>query len=224
MQLTQWPNKMRPREKLIAQGAGKLSDAELLAIFLRTGLPGCNVVDLAQQLLAEFGSLHELIDAPQHKFCRGKGLGAAKYVQLQAVMEMARRVMATQLQRDSVMDGTEPAKRFVAAQLAQQPNEVFAVLLLDSQHRLIEFKTLFQGTINQANVYPRVIVQTALAANAAALILCHNHPSGIAEPSNADIQITQRIQRAMNLVDITVLDHLIVAQGQVTSLAERQLM
>lgn len=224
MQLNQWPREMRPREKLIAHGAGKLSDAELLAIFLRTGLPGCNVVDLAQQLINSFGSLHALVEAPQNEFCQGKGLGTAKYVQLQAVMEMARRVMAAELQRGSLMDGTEPAKRFVAAQLALQPNEVFAVLLLDSQHRLIEFKALFHGTINQANVYPRVIVQNALAANAAALILCHNHPSGIAEPSNADIQITQRIQDAMNLVDIAVLDHLIVAQGQVTSLAERHLM
>ncbi|MBW8191213.1 DNA repair protein RadC [Neiella marina] len=224
MQLNQWPQAMRPREKLMANGAGSLSDAELLAIFLRTGLPGCNVVDLAQQLLADFGTLSELISAPKQEFCQAKGLGSAKYVQLQAVMEMARRVLAAQLRRDTVMDSTESAKRYAAAELAQHANEMFALLLLDSQHRLIEFKTLFQGTINQASVYPRVIVQTVLAANAAAVILCHNHPSGIAEPSNADIQITQRIQDALALVDVTVLDHLVVTQGHVVSMAERQLI
>ncbi|MBD1391155.1 DNA repair protein RadC [Neiella sp. HB171785] len=223
MQLNQWPQSIRPREKLLAQGANALTDAELLAIFLRTGLPGCNVVQLAHQLLDGFGDLCHLMAASQQQFCQAKGLGTAKYVQLQAVMEMARRVMATELSRVAV-DGSEAAKRYAASQLAHLPNETFAVLLLDSQHRLIKYKELFHGTINQASVYPRIVVQEALAANAAALILCHNHPSGVAEPSNADIHITQTIRDALALVDITVLDHLVVAQGAVTSMAERQLM
>ncbi|GGA90858.1 UPF0758 protein [Neiella marina] len=223
MQLNQWPESTRPREKLLAQGAQALTDAELLAIFLRTGLPGCNVVQLAHQLLAGFGDLFHLMAASQRQFCQAKGLGKAKYVQLQAVMEMARRVMATELSRTAI-DGSEAAKRYAASHLAHLANETFAVLLLDSQHRLIEFKALFHGTINQANVYPRIVVQQALAANAAAVILCHNHPSGVAEPSNADIRITQTIRDALALVDIAVLDHLVVAQGAVTSMAERQLM
>ncbi|MCM2680938.1 RadC family protein [Echinimonas agarilytica] len=224
MQITQWPEAERPREKLLQRGPEALSDAELLAIFLRTGIKGCNAVDLSRLLIAEFGSLSLLLAAGKREFCQGKGLGTAKYVQLQAVMEMSRRTLAEQLQRESTMDSARAASDYVSSQLADERNEVFAVMMLDSQHRLIDFKRLFQGTINQASVYPRVIVQEAMTANAAAVILCHNHPSGVSEPSRSDIRITERIQKALALVDVTVLDHLVVAKGDVTSLAERGLM
>lgn len=224
MQLKQWPEAERPREKLIHQGASALSDAELLAIFLRTGIKGCNAVELAHHLLKQFGDLGQLLLANQEEFCQGKGLGQAKFVQLQAVMEMARRALAEPLKRGLTLDNAKGARDFVASQLYHEGNEVFAVMLLDAQHRLIEFKTLFQGTIHQTSVYPRVIVQTALACHAAAAILCHNHPSGVAEPSQADIRITARIRDALALVDVDVLDHLVVARGEVVSLAERGLI
>ena len=222
MQMMQWPQEMRPREKLLSNGAEALSDSELLAIFLRTGVPGCNVVELANHLLSEFGSLTALLHAEQEPFCRAKGLGVAKYVQVRAIMEMARRAMAEQLVRETVMENADVAKRYVASQLANMSNERFCILMLDSQHRLISFNTLFQGTINQASVHPRVIVQEVLRLNAAAVILCHNHPSGIAEPSGSDLRITKRIQDALALIDVAVLDHLIVGSGSVVSLAERQ--
>ena len=224
MQLTQWPPNERPREKLLNKGAASLSDAELLAIFLRTGIAGCNVVDLSRQLLQQFGDLASLLAADQQSFCQAKGLGQAKYVQVQAVMEMAKRALASTLRRGITLDSAKVARDYVASQLACEGNEVFAIMLLDAQHRLIEFKVLFQGTIHQTSVYPRVIVQTAMQTHAAAVILCHNHPSGVAEPSQADIRITSRVRDALALVDVDVLDHLVVGRGAVVSLAERGLM
>ncbi len=219
--IKQWPTEQQPREKLLRLGSQALSNAELLAIFLRTGIQGMNVVELATDLLQRFGSLAALLNANQQQFCQHKGLGEAKFAQLQAVMEMARRTLAESCQRDQCMDSVTVAADFAAAHLAAEINEVFAIMLLDSQHRLIEFQRLFQGTIHQSAVYPRVIVQAALAANAAAVILCHNHPSGVAEPSEADIRITLRLQQALALIDVEVLDHLVVAQGLVVSLAQR---
>lgn len=224
MQLTQWPKDERPREKLLRQGPAALSDAELLAIFLRTGIAGCNVVELSRHLIGRFGNLQQLLSASQQEFCQARGLGEAKYVQLQAVMEMARRTLAEQLKRETCLDSAKTARDYAASQLAHEGNEVFAVMLLDAQHRLIEFKVLFQGTIHQTSVYPRVLVQTALTVHAAAVILCHNHPSGVAEPSQADIRITDRIRDALALVDVQVLDHLVVGRGEVTSFAERGLI
>lgn len=224
MKLTKWPELERPREKLLSLGANSLSDAELLAIFLRTGVRGHNAVDLARGLLSQFGSLRQLLSADQDKFCQGKGLGAVKYVQLKAVLEMSKRYLNESLSRETVFASAENTRAFLLSHLRDEPNEVFAILALDSQHRLIKFKKLFYGTINSANVYPRVVVKQALEFNAAAIILAHNHPSGVAEPSMADKQITQRICNALDLVDIKVLDHFVVGDSYAVSFAERGLI
>lgn len=224
MAITDWPLAERPREKLLARGAQALSDAELLAIFLRTGLPGLSAVDLARQLLADFGGLRPLLEASQGDFCRGKGLGAAKYVQLQAVLEMARRHLAETLQRGNALSSPAAVRDYLAAQLRHRKREVFCCLYLDSQHRVIAFEELFEGTLNAASVYPREVLEAALQRGAAAVILAHNHPSGVSEPSQADIWITERLQQALALVDIKVLDHMIVGEGAALSFAEQGLL
>lgn len=224
MQLKALKHTELPREKLLKSGAASLSDTELLAIFLRTGVAGCNVLELAQSLMERFGGLHALLTASEDDFCQPKGLGQAKYVQVQAVMEMAKRALAEPLKRSVVVDNALVAQNYVASQLLHEGNEVFALMLLDAQHRLIEFEMLFQGTIHQTSVYPRVIVQTALAHHAAAVILCHNHPSGVAEPSQADIRLTARVREALALIDVEVLDHFVVGRGEVTSMAEKGLI
>lgn len=224
MRIQEWPLRERPREKLLEKGPQALSDAELLAIFLRTGVAGINAVDLARQLLSRFGGLRALLCAEQQDFCRANGLGPAKYVQLQAVMEMARRYLAETLQREQAFSSVDDTRAFLISRMRDEPNELFAMLLLDSQHRLIAFKPMFQGTIDAASVYPRVLVKTALELNAAAVIVAHNHPSGVAEPSQADKHITHRIIEAMALVDIRVLDHFVIGDGVAVSFAERGLM
>ncbi len=224
MAITDWPEAERPREKLLRQGAASLSDGELLAIFLRTGVKGCSAVDLARQLLLQFGGLRALIKADQQMFCQQLGLGPAKYVQLQAVMEISRRCQAEQLQRDSALTSPDLVRDYLQLQLSDHSREVFACLLLDSQHRVICFEELFKGTIDSATVHPREVVKLALSHNAAAMILAHNHPSGIAEPSMADQNITLRIKEALSLVDIRLLDHMVVGAGVTVSLAERGLI
>lgn len=224
MKLAQWPQAQRPREKLLAQGAEALSDAELLAIFLRTGVAGINAVELSAQLIQRFGGLRAILAARRQEFCAAKGLGDAKFVQLQAVLEMARRYLLEPLQRGSVFNHVQDTRNYLIARLRDEPHEVFAMLLLDAQHRLIAFKPLFQGTIDSAAVHPRVLVKTALDHQAAAVILAHNHPSGVAEPSTADRQITQRIVDAMALMDIPVLDHFVIGDGVAVSFAERGLL
>ncbi len=224
MKLSNWPQQERPREKLLSQGVAALSDAELLAIFLRTGIKGSSAVDLARTLIQQFGSLRGLFAASQSEFCQGKGLGVVKYVQLQAVIEMSKRYLSESLNRTQVFESAQQTRLYLSSQLRDEPNEVFAVLLLDSQHRMIAFKKLFFGTINAASVHPRVIVQKALENNAAAMILAHNHPSGVAEPSQADQQITQRIKKAMDLIDVNVLDHFVIGDGECVSFAERGLL
>ncbi|MFC4655276.1 MULTISPECIES: RadC family protein [Rheinheimera] len=221
MAICDWPQSERPREKLLQQGAGSLSDGELLAIFLRTGVRGLDAVELARQLLQDFGGLRPLLAASEVEFCRGRGLGQAKYVQLQAVLELSRRYLMQSLQRETVF--TEPAlvKRYLLQSLAEQKREIFMLLYLDSQHRLICAEPLFFGTIDASPVYPRIVVQSALAHNAAAVILAHNHPSGVAEPSRADRAITERLNQAMSLVDIKLLDHFVVGDAEVVSFAER---
>jgi len=221
MAICDWPLSERPREKLLQQGAASLSDGELLAIFLRTGVSGLDAVELARQLLHNFGGLRPLMAATEQDFCRAKGLGQAKYVQLQAVLELSRRYLLQSLQRDTVF--TEPAlvKNYLLQSLASQRREVFMLLYLDSQHRLICAEPLFFGTIDASPVYPRIVVQSALAHNAAAVILAHNHPSGVAEPSRADRAITERLNQAMSLVDIKLLDHFVVGDAEVISFAER---
>ncbi len=220
MPITDWPAEERPREKLLLRGAHALSDAELLAIFLRTGVHGKTAVDLARDLLREFGGLRALLQADRRRFCRSKGLGDAKYAQLQAVLEMARRHLAEGLARGEVMRDPRVTRDFLHARLRDRAHEVFACLFLDTRHRVIAFEELFRGTIDGASVHPREVVRRALDHNAAALILAHNHPSGIAEPSEADRHITQRLKDALALVDVRVLDHVVVGDETV-SLAER---
>ena len=221
MAITDWPIEERPREKLLQRGPQSLSDAELLAIFLRTGVRGKTAVDLARDLLSEYGGLRPLLEAGQPRFCQGKGLGEAKYVQLQAVLEMGRRHLFDTLKRGEALGNPDDTRRFLQARLRHYPYEVFACLFLDNRHRVIEFQELFRGTIDGASVYPREVVRQALASNAAAVILAHNHPSGVAEPSSADYQLTRRLREALGLVDIRVLDHIVIGDGQTVSLAER---
>ena len=192
----------------------------MLAIFLRTGVSGLSAVDLSRQLLQQFGSLRALLGAEQQAFCGAHGLGPAKYAQLQAVLEMGRRHLAEQL-RGEALTSPQLTREYLQAQLRDRPREVFALLLLDNQHRVIQFVELFYGTLDSATVWPREIVQIALKHNAAAVILAHNHPSGVAEPSRADRQITDRILAALALVDIRVLDHLVIGDGITVSFAER---
>ncbi len=219
--INQWPSAERPRERLLVQGAAALSDAELLAIFLRTGVVGCSAVELARQLLQQFGGLSPLLAANKQEFCAIRGLGEAKFVQLQATMELARRHLASELRRESCMNSPQAVRDYLRSHLQGLEEERFLLLLLDSQHRVITLEALARGTIDAAAVYPREVVKVALSANAAAVILAHNHPSGVAEPSQADRHITGRIQQALALVDIPVLDHLVVGSGQSCSFAER---
>ena len=224
MPINEWPVEERPREKLINMGAHALSDAELLAIFLRTGLPGVTAVDLARQLLKSFEGLRPIFESDYQTFCKFPGLGAAKYAQLQAVLEMARRHYGEALQRGMAITEPETVRQFLLAKLSGYKKEVFAAIYLDTQHRMISYCEHFFGTIDTATVHPREIVKTALENNAAAIVLAHNHPSGITDPSQADIEITQRIEEALKLVDVRVLDHMIVGDDNVMSFAENGLL
>lgn len=224
MSIKEWPEAQRPREKLLAQGASSLSDAELLAIFLRTGIPGLDAVGLAQSILNRFGTLPRLFKADLNEFCDGPGLGPAKYVQLQAVIEMSRRFLKSELQSGAALTSPAETRNFLLAQMRDLDSEQFSCIWLDSQHRVIKFEVLFHGTIDSAAVYPREVIKAALHCNAAAVILAHNHPSGIAEPSVADQTITQRLKSAFNGIDVRLLDHMVVGQGVVISFAERGLL
>ncbi|MEZ5530528.1 MAG: DNA repair protein RadC [Porticoccaceae bacterium] len=221
MSIRDWPEGERPREKLLARGAESLSDAELLAIFLRTGCAGTSAVDLARALLQQFGNLGALLSADQQSFCAARGLGEAKYVQLQAVLELGRRHLSEQLQREHVFTSPTAVADFLLAQLRHCHQEVFGALFLDAQHRLIAWEKLFYGTVDGASVHPREVVRRALHHNAAAVIFAHNHPSGVAEPSEADRHITRQLREALLLVDVRVLDHLVVGAGCTASLSER---
>ncbi|MDC0662263.1 RadC family protein [Marinobacter sp. SS21] len=221
---TSWPTDERPRERLLSHGASSLSDAELLAIFLRTGTSGTPVMALARQLIDSFAGLRGLMTASQRQFCSVRGLGTAKYAQVQAAMEMARRVMDEPLRQGSPLRSPEDTRSYLRSRLGTYPHEVFAALFLDNRHRVIQYRELFRGTIDGAAVYPREVVRQALEDNAAAVIFAHNHPSGVAEPSQADISLTVRLKEALGLVDIRVLDHMVVGHGEVVSLAERGLI
>lgn len=219
--LKDWHPSQQPREKLLQYGAAALSDSELLAIFLRTGIPGKTAVDMARDLLNEFGSLQMLFKASRSRLCQTKGMGDAKYTQLQAVLEMAKRCLWEDLQRSGALTSPEQSRSYLQAQLSQEPREVFAVLFLDSQHRVLGFEKLFYGTISSASIHPREVVRRCLELGAAALIVAHNHPSGIAEPSQADRDITLQLQRALQLIEVRLLDHIIVGQASCSSFAER---
>lgn len=225
MAITDWPVHERPRERLLAQGADVLSDAELLAIFLRVGIRGKSAVDLARELLSHFGSLNSLFAASEAELSRVPGMGQAKYAQLQAVLEMARRALGETLRARDLLGSPAAVRDWLRLQLAGLPHEVFMLVLLDAQNRLIHAEELFRGTLTQTSVYPREVVKLALAHNAAAAILAHNHPSGAAEPSRADELLTRALKDALALVDIRVLDHFIVAGNAAPlSFAERGLL
>lgn len=221
MSIKQLPNESMPREKLLIRGPQSLTDAELLAIFLRTGTRGMNVLELADFLIKDFGSLRKLFSASEQDFCQHKGMGQAKYVQLQAVVEMTQRYLAETLSRGDALTSPEQTKLYLSSVLRDRQREAFYILFLDNQHRVIKDEVLFEGTIDAASVYPREVVKRALHHNAAALILAHNHPSGVAEPSQSDRRITRRLTDALGLVDIRVLDHFVVGDGEVVSFAER---
>jgi len=221
MAIRDWPAGERPREKLLHKGAAALTEAELLAIFLRTGVKGKSAVDLARLMLKQFGGLRALLAAEQKELCALPGMGPAKYAQLQAGLEMARRHLGEVLERGKPLTDTAATRRYLTARFRDMPYEVFAVLYLDNRHRVLAFEELFRGTIDGASVHPREVVRQALKHNGAAVIFAHNHPSGVAEPSDADRRLTTRLKDALALVDIRVLDHFVVGDGDVVSFAER---
>ena len=225
MAITDWPQDERPREKLLGRGPAALSDAELLALFLRVGIRGKSAVDLARDLLERFGSLTCLCAAPADDFAAVPGMGLAKYAQLQAVMELARRALNEEMAARDVFDSPSAVRDWLRLRIGSLPHEVFCVLLLDARNRLIEAVELFRGTLTQTSVYPREVVKLALSRNAAAVILAHNHPSGASEPSGADELLTRNLKQALDLVDVRVLDHFIVtAHARPLSFAERGLL
>lgn len=221
MSISDWPAAERPREKLLQRGASALSDAELLAIFLRTGVTGKSAVDLARELLARFGSLTKMFAASEQEFCDIHGMGQAKFVQLQAVLEMARRALQEEMQSGDALNSPRAVREYLQLLLRARQQEVFISIFLDAQHRVIASEELFQGTLTQTSVYPREVVKRALHHNAAALIFAHNHPSGVAEPSESDRLLTDALKQALQLVDVRVLDHFIVAGAGCLSFAEK---
>jgi len=225
MSLKDLPADARPREKLLARGPGALSDAELLALLLRTGTAGRGVLQMAQEVLQTFGGIAGLLHAGADDLKRVKGLGgSAKRAELLAVLELARRALAEQLKERAAFDSATAVKDYLQLHLAARPHEVFAVLFLDAQHKLIALEELFRGTLTQTSVYPREVALRALHHHAAAVILAHNHPSGGVQPSRADEAITQNLKSALALIDVRVLDHVIVAPGQALSMAEKGLI
>jgi len=224
MAITDWPEQERPREKLLRAGAAALSDAELLAIFLRVGMAGKTAVDLARDLLQHFHSLNGVFSADVQQMTAVPGMGVSKYCQLQAVLEMSKRALGETLQQKDSFRSPSQVKDYLQLQLAHLQREVFGIMFLDAQNRLIAYETLFEGSLMQTSVYPREVVKRALALNAAALILSHNHPGGTAAPSRADEQLTISLKDALNLVDIKVLDHIIVARQETFSFSERGLI
>ena len=221
MAITDWPEGERPREKLLQRGATALSDAELLAIFLRVGVTGKSAVELARDLLVHFGSLTRLFHASQSEFAAFPGMGPAKYAQLQAVLEMARRALGEEIVQSDALSSPGAVRDYLRLHLGGLPHEVFMALFLDAQNRVLAREELFRGTLTQTSVYPREVVKRALAHNAAGIILAHNHPSGVAEASQADRWLTDQLKTALGLVDVRVLDHFIVAGSKGLSFAER---
>lgn len=218
------PNDSRPREKLLARGPGALSDGELLALLLRTGIAGKHVLQLAQERLDRFGGIAGLLHTGADALKQVKGLGPAKRAEVSAVLELARRALAQKLEERTIFESPQAVRDYLQLQLGGRPHEIFAVMFLDNQNRLIALEELFRGTLAQASVYPREIVLRALHHHAAAVVLAHNHPSGVAEPSRADIDLTHTLMKALALVDVRVLDHFIVTRQHATSMAEQGLM
>lgn len=224
MAITDWPEPERPRGKLLCKGPSTLSDAELLAIFLRTGRNGKTAVDIARDMLSEYQGLRKVLELEQQEICRFPGVGATKYVQLQAAMELGRRYLESTLQRETGLTSPGDTCNFLKARLRAYPHEVFACLFLDNRHRVICFEELFTGTIDSASVHPREVIRRSIYHNAAALIFAHNHPSGIAEPSRSDCLITRKLKDALALIDVRVLDHIVIGDSETVSFAERGLL
>jgi len=224
MTIKDWPASERPRERLLAQGPSALSEAELLAVFLRTGVPGQTVIEVARNALDHFGGLNGLLSAPQRDLQTLAGFGPAKCAQLHAVLELARRALREEVRRDTVLNTPARVRDYLSLSLRNERQEVFVALFLDAQNRLIADEPLFRGTLTQTSVFPREIVKQALRHNAGAVIFAHNHPSGLAEPSRADELLTQALKEALGLVDVRVLDHVIVAGNASVSFAERGLI
>ena len=220
MLLKDLPHAARPREKLLSRGAGALSDAELLALLLRSGIPGKNVLMLAQELVDRFGGVAGLLHTPAEELKSIKGLGPAKRAELVAVLELSRRALAQQLKQKPLFNTPQAVRDYLQLQLGARSYEVFAVLFLDSQHRLIELEEMFRGTLTQTSVYPREVVKRALTLHASSVVLAHNHPSGTAQPSRADELLTQTLKAALALIDVRVLDHFVVTAQQAVSMAE----
>jgi DNA repair protein RadC len=224
MLLKDLPASTRPREKLLALGPASLADTELLALLLRTGLRGVSVLDLAQQLLDRFGGVAQLLRADPQELMRIKGMGPAKRAELAAVLELARRSLTQEFTERALFESPDKVKDYLRMHLAGREHEVFAVLFLDAQNRLIALEEMFRGTLTQTSVYPREVVKRALQQQAAAVIFAHNHPSGAAEPSRADEFLTQTLKAALALIDVRVLDHLVVGRTEVVSMAQRGLL
>jgi len=222
--IADWPPQERPRERLLAQGAGRLADAELVAVCLRSGTRGKSAVDLARELIAHYQGLAGLLGAEVADLRRVKGLGAAKAAQLAAVLELARRALREELRAGSALTTPAAVRDYLRLTLGGRAHEVFVCVHLDAQHRVIGAEELFRGTLTQTSVYPREVVKAALAANAAAVIFAHNHPSGVAQPSQADELLTRQLREALALVDVKVLDHFVIAGNQALSFAERGLL
>lgn len=221
MSIRHWPAEERPREKLLRFGAGALSDAELLAILLRTGVPGLDALGLAQKLLCDFDGLRGFLAADRDQICKQHGLGDSKYVQFQAMLEVNRRFQAQGVMRAGPLRDSRDALHLLNTHLRDRHAEVFCCVWLDTRHRMIRLDEMFHGTINGASVYPREVVKRAIHLNAAAVILAHNHPSGVAEPSRADRQITERLRDALKLVEVRILDHIVIGDAENVSFAER---
>ncbi len=218
--IKEWPEGERPREKLLANGPGSLADAELLAIFIRTGLPGKTALDLARDALLEAGGLRALLNLSATQLCQFKGIGTAKYVQFQAALELGRRYLMEQMEKGDAIANPQMSRDYLTLQLRDKPYESFFVMFLDSKHRVIHHQALFRGTIDSASVPVREVVKEALKHNAAALIVAHNHPSGVCEPSAADKSLTQALYLALEMVGVKLLDHFIVGESEVLSFAE----
>ena len=220
MSIREWPQSERPREKLLINGPQALGDAELLAIFLRTGLPGKSAIDVARDVLNETGGLRALLNLPANELCRYKGIGTAKYVQFQAGLELGRRYLMEKLEKGEVISNPDISRDYLALRLRDKPYESFFAMFLDSKHRVIHHQELFRGTIDNASVPVREVVKEALRHNAAAMIVAHNHPSGVAEPSAADKSLTETLFLALGMVGIRLLDHFVVGDSEVVSFAE----
>ncbi|HDS1737267.1 MULTISPECIES: DNA repair protein RadC [Pseudomonas] len=220
MNIREWPVNERPREKLLHKGAGSLSDAELLAVLLGSGVAGQNVVDLARGLLGRFGGLRQFLEAQRSAVLQAPGMGPVKYAQLQALLEIGRRYLDETIERAPALESPLAVRRYLKSMLRHEPSEVFGCLFLDSKHRPLAFEILFRGTIDRASIYPREVVRRSLLHNAAALILCHNHPSGNCEPSQDDVHMTLSLKRGLALIDVRVLDHVIIGDGEPLSMLE----